>query len=235
MTSTWRRTAIAGLLAVTVGGCATERSERRAAAPPQTPAQQAQRSADAAAQQAASTEQQLAQARQRLEAAHQESVKAEQQRAQARQQLQQADQRAAAAAQRIGQEQSNVARLDQAAREQREAATDARIQAQLAAEEAQGLRSEAGRIAQATPTRVVLEVQGGRTVSFQIDPRTRVLVGTEQRSVADLQQGAEARVAYDPRETDPAAVAIHVNSAGRRMPRPLSPAQQPQQQPPPQR
>jgi hypothetical protein len=226
---TWRGAAVAGLLVATVGGCAHEGSrQHQAAAAPQTPAQQAQRNAENAARQAATTEQQLAQARQRLEVAHQESVRAEQQRAQARQQLQQADQRAAQAEQRIGQEQSNVARLDQAARAQREAATEAQIQAQLAAEEAQGLRSEAGRIAQASSTRVVLEVQGGRTMAFQIDPRTRVLVGTEQRSIADLQQGAEARVAYDPRESDPAAVAIHVNSAGRRMPLPPSQTAPPQ-------
>ncbi len=61
-------------------------------------------------------------------------------------------------------------------------------------------------------------------MSFQVDPRTRVLVGTEQRSVADLQQGAEARVAYDPREAEPAAVAVHV-----------APAREPQAAPPPQR
>jgi hypothetical protein len=235
-TVTWRGTAIATLLVVTVAGCAHENAQQRqaAAAPAATPAQQAQRNAENAMRQAATTEQQLAQARQRLEAKRQESARAEQQRAQARQQVQQADQRAAAIQQQIGQEQSGVARLEAAAREQREAATEAQLQAQIAAEEAQGLRSEAGRIAQAGPTRVVLEVQGGRTMSFQIDPRTRVLVGTEQRSVTELQQGAEARVAYDPRESDPAAVAIHVNSAGRRM---APPAQQPppaQPQPAPQ-
>lgn len=231
---TWRGAALAGAiaLAASAGGCAHE--QPRQAAAPQTPAERARRSADGAAKQAATTEQQLAQARQRLEAAHQEAVRAEQQRAQARQQLQQADQRAVAATQRIGQEQANVARLDQAAREQRETATAAAIQAQLAAEEAAGLRSAEGRIAHATPTRVLLEVQGGRTMAFDVDPRTRVLVGTEQRSIADLQQGAEARVAYDPREQQPAAAVIHVNAARTRPQQP--PAQPaPQTAPPPQR
>lgn len=229
---TWRGAALAGLVAATVGGCAHDPTpQQRQAAAPQTPAQQAQRHAENAARQATSTEQQLAQARQKLEVSRRESFTAEQQRAQARQQVQQADQRAVAIQQRIGQEQSNVARLESAAREQREAATDAAIQAQLAAEEAAGLRSAAGRIAQASASHVVLETQGGRTMSFQIAPGTRVLVGTEQRSVADLQQGAEARVAYDPRQSDPAAVAIHVSSAGRRLPMPPA---QPQQQPEPQ-
>ena len=230
---TWRGATLTGLLAAaSVAGCAHREKQPAQAAAPQTPAQQAQRDAENAARQAATTEQQLAQARQRLEAAHQASVQAQQGQAQARQQVQQADQRAAAAQQRIGQEQEAVARLDAAARQQREAATDAAIQAQLAAEEAQGLRSAGGRIAQASASRVTLELQGGRSMSFQIDPRTRVLVGTEQRSVSDLQQGAEARVAYDPREADPAAVAIHVNSAGRRMPMPMRMPEPQQGQPP---
>lgn len=230
---TWGRAAAGGLLAaaVAVGGCAHRQA--REAASPGTPAQQAQRSADAAARQAASTEQQLAQARKRLEAAHQASIQAERQRAQARQQVQQADQRAVEAQQRIGQEQARVSQLEQAARQEREAATDAAVQAQLASEQAQGLQTVAGRIAQTAPDHVVLEVPGGRTMSFPIEARTRVLVGTEQRSVADLQQGAEARVAYDPRESEPAAVVIHVNSA--RTGTPLRPAQAAPQPAPPQR
>lgn len=224
---TGRVVGIVGLLAATAAGCAHERRQTAAAAPASGPAQSAQRNAQNAAQQATATEQQLAQARKQLEAAHQEAIRAEQQRAQARQQAQQADQHAAAAAQHIGEQQANVARLEQAARERRDAATEAAMQAQVAAEEAQGLRSAAGRITQASPNRVVLEDQSGRTVSFDIDPRTRVLVGTEQRSVADLQRGAEARVAYDPRQGQPAAAVIHVNPARARAP--LPPQQAPGQ------
>jgi hypothetical protein len=106
------------------------------------------------------------------------------------------------------------------------------VQAQLASEAAQGLQSATGRITQTSGNRMVLEVPGGRAMSFQLQPRTRVLMGTEQRSVTELQQGAEARVAYDPREPDPAAVTIHVSPAGSRM---LAPSQPPaaQPQPPP--
>lgn len=243
---TWRVAAIAGLLAATVGGCAHERRESAGAggAPAASTAaeqraQQARRSADAAAKQAATADQQLADARRRLDAARQDSLRAQQQQLQARQQaqqaIQQADQHATAAQQRIGQEQASVARLEQTARQQRDAATEAAMQAQIASEEAQGLRSAAGRIVQTSPGRMVLEEQDGRTMSFQVAPGTRVLVGTEQRSVTELQQGADARVAYDPRQPDPAAVVIHVNPAGSRMPMvpaPATPGQQPARPPP---
>lgn len=225
---TWGRAA-AGLLAVTVvvSGCAHRQGGEAAA--PATPAQQAQRTADAAARQAAAADRQLAESRKRLEAARQGAIQADQQRVQARQQVAQADQRAAAAQQRIGQEQSEVARLEVAARQEHQAATDAAVQAQLAAEQEQGLQTVTGRIAQASPDRLVLETPDGGTRSFPIAPGTRVLLGTAQRSVADLQQGAEARVAYDPRQAEPSAVVIHVTAArnGR------APAAPPQQATPP--
>ncbi len=205
--------ALLGLLAGAVPGCAHRQESKQQPAAQTAGTQRAQQASQTAAQQAAQADQQLAQARQRLEAAHQAQIQAEQQRAQARQQAAQADQRATQAQQQIGQEQANLERADLAARQAHSRATEAAMQAQVAAEEAQGLRSAEGRIAQASPSRLVLQVQGGQTIAFDIDGRTRVLVGTEQRSVSDLQQGAEARVAYDPRGPEPAAVAIHVTPA----------------------
>ncbi len=215
-TQGWSGAAIAGLLVATLGACAHEKKPAAAAAPGTQQAQQAQR----ANEQVAQADRELAEARKRLEAAHQEVATIEQQRAQARQQLAQAEQKSAQTQQRIAQEQANVERLDAAARQQRERAARAAEQAQLAAEQAQGLRSAAGRIAEATPSRVILEGQDGQTTVFQIDQRTTVLVGTERRSVAELQQGADARVAYDPKGNQPAAVTIHVTPARDRPPAP---------------
>lgn len=217
---TWRSAALAGLVvAGTAGGCAASPEKRPQASAPPTAVQQAQRASDQAAQQVQQTDRELAAARKRLEAAHQESIRAEQQRAQARQQLAQAEQSAAQAQQRIAQERANVQRLD--------AAALAAERAQAAAEEAQGLKSATGRIVQAGPSRVVLDLPGGRAMAFDIDHRTQVLVGQERRSIAELQQGAEARVAYDASGPEPAAVTIHVAPArARRAPPPE------QQQPP---
>jgi hypothetical protein len=205
--TSWGAVGIAGLLAVTLGGCAHEgRSGQRAQAAergrPQT-----------AADRAAQAEGQVAGARQRLDAARRDAAQADQQRGQARQQLSQAEQRAYQARQHVSQEQANVRRLEETARAARQQAEEAAVQAQLAQEQAQGLRTAAGRIAEASPSHLVVDVQGGGTMSFVVDQGTRVLVGTEQRSLSDLQQGAEVRVAYDARGGEPAAVAIHVAPA----------------------
>jgi hypothetical protein len=207
----WSGVAIAGLLAATLDGCAHgERSAQRAQSErgrPQTAAERARQS-----------EGQLAGARQRLDAARRDAAQADQQRAQARQQLSQAEQRAYQSRQRVSQEQANVRRLDEAARAARRQAEEEAVQAQLAQEQAEGLRTAAGRIAEASPSHLVVDVQGGGTMSFLVDQGTRVLVGTEQRSLSDLQQGAEVRVAYDARGAEPSAVAIHVAPAREQAP-----------------
>ncbi len=219
----WTWVAVAASLAV-VGGCASHRREQRAAS---TQAGAASSQAQRTAAQAAQTEQQLAQARQRLEVAHRNAVAADNRLAQSRQQLTTAEQGAAQAHDAISREQANVQRLDVAARDQRALAEQAAMDAQVASEQAQGLRSAAGRIVDASPTRVLIQVEGGQTMAFDIDPSTRVLVGTEQRSVSELQQGADARVAYDARRGEPTAVAIHVAPARGR---PVQPAPQAQPQ-----
>ncbi len=183
-----------------------------------------------AAERSARTEGALARARQRLDASRQDAARAEHQREQARQQLSQAEQRSFQARQRVAQEQANVRRLDALAREQRRQAEDEAVQAQLAAEQAEGLSTAEGRVAAASPSRVVLDVPNGGTMAFQVDATTRVLVGTEQRSLADVQQGAEARVAYDPHASTPAAVTIHLMPAREQTPLAAPPGQSPQQQ-----
>ncbi len=228
-TRIWSSAGFATLLAI--AACAHhEQAAPSAQGPSQAPGQPPDR-AQAAAQHAANTEAALARAQQRLAADRRTAAQAEQQRTQARQRLSQTEQRLSEDRQRVAWDESNVQRLATAARDQRAAAEEAAIQSELAAEQAQGLRLVDGRIAEASPTRVILEDQNGRTMAFQVEPRTRVLVGTEQRSLADLQQGAEARVAYDPREAEPAAVAIHVSPARELQlpPNPPQPAAQPPQ------
>lgn len=220
ITRTWTRAAIAGLLVGTLSACAHEEKKQPQAAAPSTPVARAQAASQQAAQQAAQADKDLTAARQRLEAAHQESMKSDQAQAQAQAQARQAvaaaEQRAVQAQQRVALERSNVQRLDVEARLRHEQAARAAEQAIAASEQAQGLQTASGRVAEASPGRVVLEVDGGRRMSFDLDQRTRVLVGAEQRSVAELQQGAEARVAYDARGNVPAAVNIHVTPARNR-------------------
>ncbi|HET8541850.1 MAG TPA: hypothetical protein VFL83_18375 [Anaeromyxobacter sp.] len=218
----WCGAAAVGLLAAALGGCTHGGKQDRRATEARAP--------QSASERASRAEGQLAEARRRLDAARQDAARAEQQRGQARQQLSQAEQRAFQARQRIAQEQANVHRLDAGAREARRQAEEEAVRAQLAAEEAQGLRTAAGRISRASPSHLVVDLQGGGTMAFSVDPGTRVLVGTEQRSLSDLQQGAEVRVSYDPRAAEPSAVTIHVAPA-----REFAPDAGPPAQPPPQR
>jgi hypothetical protein len=44
-----------------------------------------------------------------------------------------------------------------------------------------------------------------------------VLVGSEQRSVSQIQQGADARVAYEPKGAEPTAITIRVAPLGSEM------------------
>jgi flagellar biosynthesis GTPase FlhF len=220
------RVLAAAALAATIAGCAARDGPRGQATPRSPAADQAQRAEERAQQ----TERELAHSRQRLEGARQEAAKATQQHAQARQQLAQAEHRAAQSQQRVAQEQASIQRLEVAAREHRTQAIQAAVQAHIADEEARGLQAAEGRLTEASPTRVVLQMDDGRSMSFQVDPRTRVLVGVQERSVAELQHGADARVAYDPRAADRAAVSILVTPA-RGVPPPASspPQGQPRQ------
>ena len=78
----------------------------------------------------------------------------------------------------------------------------------------EGMQTVAGTVAQATPSQVVIQTPGGRAMAFVVDGRTRVLVGTESRSVTDIQRGADAQVAYDPRLGQMTALIIRVMPAG---------------------
>jgi hypothetical protein len=195
-TGTWQGTGIAGLLALSLASCGHDRPAR-AQAPPPAPAPP--RSAQPAPAPAPVRQDDLAQAQSRLQTAHQDVERARQQLADAQRREEQA--------------RAEVQQLEIKARQDLERATQLALQA----EQAQGLQSATGRVAQASPSRVLLQLQDGRMMSFQVDDRTRVLVGAEQRSVADIQQGADARVAYDPRGADPRAVTIRIAEVGRGM------------------
>jgi endonuclease/exonuclease/phosphatase (EEP) superfamily protein YafD len=214
--------AAAGLLVAVLGGCASQEKKPVAQAPPPTPSQRM-------AAQASAADQQLATGRRQLEAARQTSLSADAQQSQVKEQLATAEQKSSEAQARVAQEQANVRRLEASSTELHAQAEQAAIQEQLAAEEAMGLQSVSGRIAAASPGRVLLQGQGGRSIAFEVNPKTKVLVGSQQRSIAELQQGAEARVAFDPRADQMSAAVIHVKPAKRTSTAPQQPQGQPQQ------
>jgi hypothetical protein len=192
-TGTWQRAGIAGLLAASLTACAHEEPTRTAAAPP-PPSPEAAKPAPPP-----TLQEQLVAATSDLEGAERDIATAQQQLAEAERRQQEA--------------RAKVGQLELQARQDLERAR----QLAFEAEQAQGLQAAVGRVAEATPSRVLLRLPDGRSVSFQIDDRTRVIVGSEQRSVADIQQGAEARVAYDPTGAEPKAVTIRIGQVGREM------------------
>jgi hypothetical protein len=200
----WRRAGFAGLIAASLVSCAHKESAPAAQSPPAPAPQAAQQPP-----QPPTLQEQLAEAKTSLEGAERDMAAAQQQLAEAQR--------------RQEQSRARVQDLELQARQD----LDRARQLAYEAEQAQGLRAATGRVAEATPSRVLLHLQDGRTMSFQIDQRTRVLVGSEQRSVADIQQGADARVAYDPRSDQPTAVTIRIAPVGRDMGAPAGPASPP--------
>ncbi len=177
-TGIWHKAAIAGVLAFSLTSCAHEKRVKAAQAP-QAPA--ASQPTQQAAPPPPQREQELADAQSRLEAANEEVLEAQKQLSLAREREEQA--------------RSSVQQLEIQARQDLERASELAYRA----ERAQGLEAAVGRVMQATPSRVLLELRDGRTMSFQVDDRTKVLVGSELGSVSEIQQGADARVAFDPK------------------------------------
>lgn len=189
-------------------------TEKQAAAPPEQ--QATQTAEDALAQAQREQAEQLT----RLEAARQQVVAAQQQLAEAQK--------------REDEERAKTLELRDRVNQHLQEAQRRAQEAQAAAERAQGLETMAGQVLDATGSRVVLQAQGGRTFTFEVDQRTTVFVGSEQRSVADVQRGADALVAFDPTGDQPTARTIRVTPATGQQP-PLwdssgAPQQQPQQQ-----
>lgn len=192
---------VALLLVAALASCSGKQKTAEPAPPPKpTAAQEAQKSFQIATQE----QQQLAEQMKRLEAAHKAVVAAEQQLAQAQAQ----EQQERAKAQQI-QRQASQHLQDSVEHAEQAQAGVAGVGAAL-----EGMQTFAGRVAEAAPTQVVLQGQGGRTMTFNVDPRTRVLVGDAHRSVADIQQGADAQVAYDPKGGKMTALVIRVTPAG---------------------
>jgi hypothetical protein len=194
---------VSGLLAAAATGCAGAQQP--------TPAEQAQQNLDQAQKnldQARQREEQAAEQQKDVTAAHEQTVKAQQQLAEAQKKEEE--------------KRESARRLQQQANQQMQQANQQAQQAQAATAPqqggfaAEGQRTISGHLLQANPSQIVLQAQDGRTMTVDIDDRTRVLIGDERRSAADLQRGADVRVAYQDAGGRPTAVTIEVPSAGTR-------------------
>jgi hypothetical protein len=179
--------AAALLLAATLASCSSQKKQAPAPPPPPPPkptaAEESSKSLELARQeQAALVEQQK-----KVEASRAAVVTAQDNLVKA----QVTEQQERAKAQQL-QEQASL-HLQEGVRSAQ------RAQAGLAGAGAEGMQTAAGTVAQTSSSQVVLQTTNGKTMSFSIDDRTRVLVGNEARPITDIQRGADAQVAYDPK------------------------------------
>jgi hypothetical protein len=160
-------------------------------------------------EQAALTEQQK-----KVEASRAAVVAAQQQLAQAQAQEQQERTKATQL------EQQMSAHLNEGVKQAQQAQTSAGMGAE-------GMQTVAGTVTHTSPSQLVLQTPAGRTMSFNVDGNTKVLLGSEARSVSDIQRGADAQVAYDPKAAGQmTALIIRVLPAGASTGRPAGGASQ---------
>jgi hypothetical protein len=180
-----RAVAAAGLLlAAALTSCSHGKKET-AAAPPPPPEPTAAERSQASFQRAAEEQKALGEQQRRVEASHAAVVQAQDQltRAQAQEEQERAK------AQQLQQQTSQ--HLKEGVQQAQ------RAQSSMAGGN-EGLQTVAGSVTQASPTQVAIQTPGGRAMSFTVDGRTRVLIGNDTRSIADVQRGADAQVAFDP-------------------------------------
>jgi len=201
----------AWMLAAALASCSHEKKEQ-APPPKPTAAEQSQKSFQLAAQE----QRELVDQQSKVETAHAGVVAAQEQLSKAQAQ----EQQELLKAQQL-QERANL--------HVKEGMRSAQMgQAGAPTAGLEGLQTVTGTVAQVTSSQVVLQARNGRPMTFDVDSRTRVLLGTEQRSVSDIQRGADAQVAYDPR-VGATALIIRVTPAGTvRPPAQQQPAPQPQ-------
>jgi hypothetical protein len=82
----------------------------------------------------------------------------------------------------------------------------------------QGQQIVSGHLLEVRPGQLTLQAQSGQTVTLDMNDQTRVFIGGERRSSTELQQGADARVAYENTTGRPIAITVDVPHAGPQAP-----------------
>lgn len=76
-----------------------------------------------------------------------------------------------------------------------------------------GRQTISGHVLQARPNQLVLQARTGQTLTLDVNDQTQIYVGGERRSADELQQGADARVAYEETGGRPTALTVEVARA----------------------
>jgi colicin import membrane protein len=139
--------------------------------------------------------------------------------AQAQRELQEAQRRLSEAQARVEQEQVKAERLQREAIQAREEATPRASAAQQEASRALTQQGEhvqrqeqtfSGQVTQASADSLVVTPETGEPMTFKITDATEVRIDGRRASAADVQQGADARVAYQISGAEAAATTVQV-------------------------
>ncbi|GEJ58785.1 hypothetical protein [Anaeromyxobacter diazotrophicus] len=166
---------------------ASEQALKRAAESQKAATEQSQKSAEAQAR-VRNDQEKL---RQDQETARQEQAKAEQLQLQANQESKQATQ--------------------QAQQQQQRAASALSQQTQ---DVSKGQQVAAGLVTQVRPDEVVVQPPSGQAMRIRINDSTQVKIHGRTSTADQIQEGQQARVAYEPSVNGPTAVTISVSKAG---------------------
>ena len=192
----------AGLLVIGGGGCA---GRQTAESPTARHVQGAQRESQQALDRAAESQKRASKQGERV--------------AQAQREVQDAQRRLTEAQERLVGEQAKAEQLQQEAIQAR---TQANREAQAAQQEASRALTQqgehvkrqeqtfSGQVSQATSDSIVVTPQAGEPMRFKVTGDTQVQIDGRQASSADIQQGGDARVAYQVSGTEPTATVIQV-------------------------
>jgi len=193
-------TVAASVMAAAVGCAGRQQASERQSSPAARQIEASQARSQQALEDAAAAQRRAAEQSRRAQEARRAAQQAELE-------ARAAQQRAVTAAQRWRDEQARAVQAQEAANHATQDASRVAQQAQAQASEVladqgprpQGAeRTASGSVTEASGDRITITPGDGVPLSFGLTPRTQVEVDGRQASPAQIQQGDDARVAYDP-------------------------------------
>ncbi len=192
----------AGLLVIAGSGCA---GRQRAESPTARHVESAQQQSQQALDRAAEAQKRASEQGARVAKAQREVQEAQRRLTESQQQLEKEQKKAEQLQQQAIEARSEASR--QAEASQREASRALAKQGEYVERQQQTF---SGQVTQATPDSIVVTPQVGEPMTFRVTDQTRVHIDGRKASAAEIQQGGDARVAYQISGTEPTAIVVRV-------------------------
>ena len=132
---------------------------------------------------------------------------------QAQQGSKDAQQRATKTQQQMAQESQRATQQESQMRQQTQQREGQVASSATAGSPQQGGKSLDGKLTKVSKDELTLETSGGQSEKLKVNDSTKVTVDGQQKSIGELQQGAQVRAAYDERDGDKTATKIEAKDA----------------------